>query len=656
MLVSTWHFKISTLLFKKLTMRSIQIITAIIILGHISACKKYLDVVPDNVATIENAFTLRTSAEKFLFTCYSYMPQHGSFNTNPAMTAGDEVWYMFPSRDVAVFYWNIARGGQNVSNTMANFWEGFNGGENLFVGLRDCNIFLDNIHKVPDMDDFEKERWRAEVTFLKAYYHYYLVRMYGPIPLVKKNLPLGSSPEEIKVFQDPVDSCFSYIVQLLDEAAANEQLPDRIVGTEATELGRITKAIVLALKAKVLVTAASPLFNGNTDYASFKKTDESSFFNPVYDVQKWERAAQACREAIEFCHANGYGLYRFPQGSGYNLVPETQLQLDLRGAVTDKENNSEVIWPATVSRALDLQRWCMPLINAGTSGSGPKGILAPPLKMAEMFYSKNGVPISEDITWDYNNRFVLKKGTPTERFYIKPGEETVQLHFDREPRFYANLGFDRGIWYGNWINNYDSMNIAYVKARKGETAARQGISNFSITGYWIKKLINIGTTAAADGALTMVQYPWPEIRLADLYLLYSEALNEINGPSAEAYQWINLVRARAGLKSVQEAWSTYARESSKYTSKTGFREIIHHERLIELAFEGQRFWDLRRWKQSHLVLNGPIKGWDIEQVDAASYYKEVLLFNQSFKLRDYLWPISLNEMLRNRNLVQAPGW
>src|SRR5688572_21469294 len=228
MLASTWHFKISTLLFKKLTMRSIQIITAIIILGHISACKKYLDVVPDNVATIENAFTLRTSAEKFLFTCYSYMPQHGSFNTNPAMTAGDEVWYMFPSRDVAVFYWNIARGGQNVSNTMANFWEGFNGGENLFVGLRDCNIFLDNIHKVPDMDDFEKERWRAEVTFLKAYYHYYLVRMYGPIPLVKKNLPLGSSPEEIKVFQDPVDSCFSYIVQLLDEAAANEQLPDRI--------------------------------------------------------------------------------------------------------------------------------------------------------------------------------------------------------------------------------------------------------------------------------------------------------------------------------------------------------------------------------------------------------------------------------------------
>jgi hypothetical protein len=88
----------------------------------------------------------------------------------------------------------------------------------------------------------------------------------------------------------------------------------------------------------------------------------------------------------------------------------------------------------------------------------------------------------------------------------------------------------------------------------------------------------------------------------------------------------------------------------------GLRDIIHQERLIELAFEGQRFWDLRRWKEAHIVLNQPIKGWDIEQLDASSYYKEVLLFNQTFRMREYFWPLSINELLINRNLVQNTGW
>jgi hypothetical protein len=584
------------------------------------------------------------------------MPRNGHFNDNPAMNAGDELWYMYPSKDINVNFWNIARGGQNASQPLGNFWEGTTSGRPLFTGLRDCNIFLENIHKVPDMDRFEKDRWSAEVTFLKAYYHFYLLRMYGPIPLVKNNLLVGSSTDAVKVYREPVDSCFNYIVQLLDEVMENEQLPDRIVGTEATELGRITKSIVLAFKARVLVTAASPLFNGNTDYATMNDPKGGkALFNTTYDPQKWVRAADACKEAIEFCHTNGYSLYHFT-GAAYNLVPETRLQLDIRGAVTDKDMNTEVIWHNTLSRASDIQRWSMPLINPGTSGSGPKGIIAPPIKMAELFYTKNGVPITQDITWDYGNRYVLRKATNAERFYIKPNEETVQLHFDREPRFYADMGFDRGIWYGNWINNYDTTGLAVLRARKGETAARQGISNYSITGYWVKKLVSITTSCAADGAMTSVQYPWPEMRLSDLYLLYAEALNEVNGPGADAFNWINQVRARAGLKTVEESWSTYARENTKYTTKGGLRDIIHQERLIELAFEGQRFWDLRRWKEAHIVLNQPIKGWDIEQLDASSYYKEVLLFNQTFRMREYFWPLSINELLINRNLVQNTGW
>jgi len=584
---------------------------------------------------------------------------------NPAFNAGDEVWYMDPIRDVDPDFWNIARGMQSTGNPLGSFWTGKNQGIKLFTALRDCNIFLDNIDKVRDMEAIERDRWKAEVIFLKAYYHFYLVRMYGPIPVIRENLPVGSSPDEVQVPREQVDSCFSYIVQLLDQAAAIDALPAKIVGTEQTELGRITKSIVLALKAKVLVTAASPLFNGNGDFANIKSDEKSGgvpLINPAVDPAKWQAAVQACKEAIDFCHNNFYSLQRYnPALNPSWIINDTiKTQLSIRMAVTDKDFNTEVIWANTSSRATDLQRWTMPILASGAvSSSGPKGILAPPIKMAELFYTKNGVPITEDKTWDYAGRYQLKTATAADTFYIKKNEQTVKLHFDREPRFYADLAFDRGVWFGNWVNNYTVNNMLYVKARRAEYAARQGVSNFSVTGYWIKKLINMGTVGAADGNVTgsnQNPYPWPEIRLADLYLLYAEALNEANGPTPEALQWIDAVRDRAGLKGVAYSWDNFSNQPAKYTTKSGLRDIIHQERLIELAFEGQRFWDLRRWREAHIVLNAPIKGWSTEQQDPAAYYKPVVQWTQTFKLRDYFWPIDQDEILRNKKLVQNPGW
>src|SRR5690606_35009562 len=143
---------------------------------------------------------------------------------------------------------------------------------------------------------FEKKRWVAEVKFLKAYYHFWLTRMYGPIPVVRENIPIASSPEEVRVKREPVDSAFNYIVQLLDEAAVD--LPV-VIQTEINELGRITKPIALSVKAEVLVTQASPLFNGNPDYAGFKDKDGQNLFPPTEDPQKWINAAEACRVAID---------------------------------------------------------------------------------------------------------------------------------------------------------------------------------------------------------------------------------------------------------------------------------------------------------------------------------------------------------------------
>src|SRR5690606_33991599 len=195
----------------------------------ITSCHKYLDIVPDNVATLENAFTMRNTAERFLFTCYSYLPDHAGLGGNPALLAGDEAWLppqMLPEP------LQIAKGNQKLVEPYMNFWEGKNGGKNLYLGIRDCNTFLENVDKVPDLSNEEKKRWIAEVKFLKAYYHFYLFRMYGPIPLIKENLPVSAGIEEVQIPRAPADECVDYIVSLLDEAADTDftyhSLPDRI--------------------------------------------------------------------------------------------------------------------------------------------------------------------------------------------------------------------------------------------------------------------------------------------------------------------------------------------------------------------------------------------------------------------------------------------
>ncbi|GAA4303582.1 RagB/SusD family nutrient uptake outer membrane protein [Compostibacter hankyongensis] len=623
-----------------------------------SSCN-YLDIVPDNIATIDYAFRLRSQAEKYLFTCYSYLPEFASWSSNPALLSGDEIWFFYPY-DVAYYgkppsNWEVARGNQGIINPYLNYWDGGSGGKSMFQAIRDCNTFLENIEIVPDMDDTEKRRWTAEVKFLKAYYHWYLLRMYGPIPVMKENIPISAGVEEVKRYREPIDSCFDYIVKLIDTAAAG--LPD-VIQDPVSEMGRVTRPIALSIKARILMTAASPLFNGNPDYADFTDNRGIHLFNTAADPQKWQLAADACKEAIDACAAVGHQLYHFnPLVNTYNLGPEMKIQMDIRNAICEKWN-SEVIWGATNSLSSAIQKYAQPIIDPSISTENgavrPLGEYAPTLKVAEQFYTKNGLPIQEDKTWDYENRYNLDTATAADRFYIQPNYVTAALNFNREPRFYADLGFDGGIWYGQ--GKFDDENTFHVEGRLGGYSGNRRGSEYSITGYYAKKLVNFLNVLQTTGAYQIQSYPWPIIRLADLYLYYAEALNEVNGPTAETLKWIDLVRERAGIPTVEDAWTNYAKNPGAYQSKDGFRKIIHQERLIEMAFEGNRYWDLRRWKEAERVMSQPVKGWNVSQQDPLYYYQVTSLFNQTFKKRDYFWPIEEKSTIVNTNLVQNPGW
>lgn len=634
-------------------MKTIKYILVLFILSFIS-CSDYLDVIPDNVATIDHAFNNRNNAEKYLFTCYNRLPSITSTNASIGLMSGDEFWFypkgtgQIENRLGGTNPWDIARGEQNINSPKCNYWDGENSGKPLYQAIRDCNIFLENIHRPRDLQDYERNRWIAEVKFLKAYYHYYLLQLYGPIIIMDENLNVASPTSEVRAFRDPVEDVVNYIVDLLDEAVID--LPQDVLN-RAEELGRITKPIALAVKAKVLVLAASPLFNGNADYADFKDSRGTVLFPETYDASKWTKAAEASREAIESAEESGNRLYVYKEVF-QDLSDSTLVKMNIRQSITDKWN-SEIIWGST-ENVNGLQSLAMPGLSPQNNHFQARRLFAPTLRVAEQFYSENGVPINEDVNWNYSERYKTKVAGKDDRYYIKEGYETANLHFGREPRFYASLGFDGSAWYGNGRWKDDEM--YYLEAKRGQFTGYRTVEDFSITGYYAKKIINPQNSITEHG-FTIERYTFPIIRLADLYLMYAEALNEAEGPTnQDVTKYVDIVRERAGLKGVIESWQDYSSSPNKPNSKEGMREIIRQERLNELALEGHRFYDLRRWKKSQEWMNRPLKGWNVKEERTEYYYDPVIIYTREFNFKDYFWPIKLNSLLVNPNLVQNPGW
>ncbi|MDR0699327.1 MAG: RagB/SusD family nutrient uptake outer membrane protein [Tannerella sp.] len=641
------------------TYKKYFIISAICLISCVSC--DYLDVVPDNVATIDYAFRNRAVCEKYLFTCYSYLPQHGDVANDPAMSGGDETWKTLRNNFAVQ---EIAYGKQSLTNPILNFWNGENGGKNLWQGIRDCNIFLENVDKVHDLPDYEKTRWVAEVKFLKAYYHFYLFRMYGPIPIVDVNTPIGASPDEVTPYRDPVDAVVKYIADLLDEAAEALPLEREII--EGIEAGRINNLIAKSMRAKVLVYAASKLFNGNTDYAKMINGRGVQLFPQEYDPEKWKLAADACLEAIEMCHAQNKRLYDLvdPQ---LGLVNDTfKIQTTYREAICDRWN-CELIWGSVNydCKALSYRAQAK-IMQLVAENSLVYSEWSPTMKLVEKYYSNHGVPIDEDKEWIsegwYANRYKVRPepSSGAEKYIVKEGQKTAYMHYNREVRFYASIGFDRGIYFGNSYTQFPE-NVKHLETRAGEYNGTYNVlaGHHPTTGYNSKKVHSYKNAVVYQSNNSTTEfYPFPIIRLADLYLLYAEALNEYSGPSDEIFKYIDAVRARVQLEGVRESWAKYSNNPQKPNDKDNLRDIIHQERTIELAMEGERFWDILRWKKISELNEDPM-GWNMLGETEEDFYKVVPVAQKSideFTVKNYFWPIKESELVRNKKLLQNYGW
>ncbi|GAP73378.1 hypothetical protein SAMD00024442_82_3 [Candidatus Symbiothrix dinenymphae] len=624
----------------------------------------YLDVVPDNTATVDHIFADQTAALRYLNSCYWSMPKSSHWDYNPAiMGAMEMVWNVTAAQNSAAM--NFAQGKITPTNPPFNYWGAAptgDGGEvrSLYAGIRDCNLFLENIETVADLEPDDKKRWAAEVKLIKAWEHFYLISFYGPICPLRTNMEVNASLATVRAEREKIDDCFAYVLELIQEVIDSDALPATI-SARASELGRFTKSVAYALKAKVLVYWASPLFNGNTDYNNFTNRSGEPFFNQTPDPTRWEKAATACKEAVTVCGQSGIRLY---QKSDYRkekaMSDTTWLVQTLRSAVSERYN-PELIWGNSASDNTALQNVCWARLTTTASGAPvPSNRMSVPLSTVELFYSNKGIPIDLDPGFDYDNRFSPRTGDADHKFYIHNGQQTAGMNFDREPRFYSTLGFDRGKWYGNYTNNdpVDDSSCGYPQNRYGETGSASAFelnSNYNATGYFPKKLINLTSMILAVDLMTQA-YPYPEFRFADLLLLTAEAVNEAEGP-ANAHQYIDLVRERAGLQGVVASYNQAVPAAQNYPAdKDRMREIIQRERKIELACEGQYYWDSHRWKTALTEQNRPIQGWNIRQSNIDDYYTPATLYIQKFTQRDYFAPIPDDDIINNPMLVQNWGW
>lgn len=641
----------------------ISTIVSLSALLGVGGCNNYLDVVPDDgLASIETAFNLRSTAIRYLATCYSYMTNEGAPGSDAAMLSGDELWDLYgrvvtnTSGRVPFTMSNIARGYMSASSVYGCDWI------SMYEGIRCCDILVENIDRVPDMTDAEKAQWVAEVTFLKAYFHFNLVRKWGPVPIIYKSLPIDADVEAVRLHRNTIDECFDFIIKLLDEAEPN--LP--LVPPSIDEYGRITKTICSSFKARVAVYAASPLFNGNAEEASLVDNNSTRLFPEKTEAEKlerWTAAMTACKAAIAICDEANITLY---DGSEipYRMTDSLKTTLTLRLAF-NRRWSSELIWGNTQTSASSMnmfQRLCLPIMNGYTDMLGGYRFIGVPLKIAEQFFTVHGLPISNDSEWSSINPYELRIGDDQNSYYIRKGYTTVKLNFDREPRFYSSLGFDGGNWLGQ-IGNFNDLQpdeLNYISCRIGGAQAKSGNETGPVTGYFPKKMFPFNCTWSSNNSFVGYWFPWPMMRLSDLYLLYAEAINEAEGPngehSAEMFKCINAIRSRAKIPDVKTSWDNYSNSPGYYSTKVGMRDIIHKERLNELAFESQRFWDIRRWKEAPAEYQKGIYGFTVTSASPEDYYVKKFIYEQKFGLKDYFWPIPTSYIENNSNLVQNIGW
>ena len=582
-----------------------------------TSCGDYLDIVPDNVISLEEIFKTRKGAEEFLNTAYATLPREWD-PTDGCAAICDEMDFPWAEYEEN----SINEGGMSPSKGWRQKWGGY------YKAIRTAATFISHIDMCQDVNitDKLKAQYKAEARFLRAYYYFCIFRWYGPFVIMPEvEVDVGGSIDEMSIPRSSVDECVQYIYNEL-EKACNEGLPDWY--EESTDYGRATITAARAIQSRLLLYAASPLYNGNTDYANFKDQDGNQLVNQTYSDKKWQDAAKASKAFIDR-YTDRFALYTENKEDGSIDPYASYQQLFLTGW------NNEIIWARNNCSFWSFEANAPRFCN-GWSGWDPTQ------NIVDDYFTSKGLPISDEPYADKDPDYTTEGTCATTIGYAPKG--TSNMYVNRESRFYVSICFDNSKWVAT--KNAATCEL-YFGGNTGHTGKTR---NYSTTGYILRKYSNPSVDWKNSQNVSNRQQAL--FRLAEIYLNYAEALNECEARDVdEVLKYVNKVRERAGLPGYGDGPEFIMLKSKE---KEAIRELIRRERRIELAFENHRFYDVRRWKI-------------MEETDKCIYGLNISatrpLFYQVIKTEDrphdfkyYLWPIPQSEIYKNKRLVQNPGW
>lgn len=637
--------------------------------GIFQSCN-YLDIDPyiNDMFNLDTVFSKKEYALKYLYNVYSYLPDNGLPRSRPWVPIADECVCTYRRAGHAYNYF-ATNEWQASDEYHLNKWPTF------YEGIRKANTFLYRINECDELTSAELREWTAEAQFLKAYFYFELMLQYGPVVIVPdKPVDLDQPLDEMLLPRNTWDECAEYVEQTMRKAM--EGLPST---REASNLGKPTQASALAVLSRLTLYSASKLFNGNIDYSDFiNKVTGQPYFNQVYSEEKWAKAAAVAKELVtikpndlhtvpaqtDTPHFPHNDQATYPDGVGG--IDPYHSYIDMFNGETLGSNNQEILFSRSKTDLINGgYLWLKYMCPKAMDGFGSFAITQ---ALVDAYYMVDGHTIA-DASAEYPH---LQTGYSTKDsvfsgYTLKAGVHN--WYINREMRFYATVGFCNS-WYqaisGSKSEKKNFKVSFYKNGNSGKNTVMQGDNDkddYCTTGYLCRKFLHPEDSYVEGGNVR--HKIWIYYRMAEVYLNYVEAMNELTGTytignitvsrdPAEMKKYFNLIRFRAGLPGITD---------TDVADVSRMRDLIARERQIEFAWEGLRYFDVRRNKTAEYYENQPVMGCNINvnDTEADKYYvktvdKERSYIKKVFTKRQNFWPIPKYEVDKNPRMDQNPGW
>lgn len=571
------------------------------------SCENPLEVTPYDKYGPEFVFGEPKKAEEYVMRNYNVFPYGSSdsqgFNRlesgkSMIASASDEAMPNIPGSNVDI----LTNGSWSPSSSNPdNQWDV------NYQYIRSANLGLENLDMLPEKYVALRDQLKGELIFIRAYAHFELIKRYGGIPIITRTLTLD---DELNLPRNTFKECVDFITSQCDEALPYLLSPDAASGGQN---GRISKGAALALKSRMLLYAASDLYNG----PAYAGANSGLIGYGSYDKARWETAAKAAADVIDLGY---YELYK-PSAitdATNDATVRTNGEKNYADLFYTLAGNKELILIRTSPQGNGVEKKNFPV--GYTNGQGTTN---PSQQMVDAYGMLNGKSITDATS----------------------GYSAINPYNNRDPRFNVSIFHNGETWSGRAVETFTDGLDNKITA-----------TNATKTGYYLQKFMKSGIVIS--GSETKTNHCFPIIRYAEILLNYAEAMNEAYGPDVDPKGYGKT--ARAAVEEVR-ARVLRPKDAALASVPTGdvaaMRTAIRNERRVELAFEDHRHIDVRRWKIAPETIGKNLNGIKISKTGTDFTYEPVEnVAVRIFETKMYLYPIPKSEMNKNKALIQNPLW